>query len=170
LQAGTEVLVVSSWEKTANEKIELLKELGFKHLKFYPYWRGTKNYPGHVKLAITTGRHLVPPQVTRVINVGVRVLDLSTFVELIIELNLPQEIINDISQYYITKIISLVTNRLQALEQTENFKKRSQVILETVDQATIAVNENNRISFINPAAEKMLNTQLSQNQNWFNNP
>ncbi|MFZ7104077.1 MAG: sigma-54 interaction domain-containing protein [Peptococcaceae bacterium] len=162
LKEGTEVLVVSSWEETANEKITLLNKLGFGNLIFYPYWRGLKSYPKHIKYAITTGRHLVPPQVGRVINVGVRVLDLSTFVELIVELDLPKDIIDEISQHYLRAIINLVTKRLQISEQSENLKRRLQVILETVDQATIAVDENKRIMFINPAAEKLLNTTREQ--------
>ncbi|KJS23647.1 MAG: hypothetical protein VR72_00635 [Clostridiaceae bacterium BRH_c20a] len=156
LPPDTEALVVSTWKETAYEKVKLLHSYGIDKIKFYPYWRGLESYPKHVKLAITTGGHYVPPQITRKIDLGVRTLDLSTFMELITELDLPRETINEISNHYISTIINLGIRRIKAAEQSEDFKRKLQVILDTVDQAIIGIDQLNKIVVFNPAAESML--------------
>lgn len=156
LPPGTEALMSGSWEKTSSEKIELLKSFAINHITLHPYWPGKTPYPKHIKLAITTGRQHVPPEIEKVIDLGVRTLDLSTFVELIVELNLPREVINDISSHYIAAIINLAARRLKVAEQNEKFNKRLEVILGTIDQGIIAIDENERLALFNPTAEKML--------------
>ncbi len=156
LPPGTEVLVLGSWKETAMEKINLLQGFGMDKIKFHPYWHDCQVYPRHVQIAIDTGMHSAPPEIKRVINIGVRTLNLSTFVELIVELGLPREIVNDISQHYISTIVYSVVRRLKIAEQSENLKRRLQVILDRVDEAIIATDENQRIVVFNPAAEKQL--------------
>lgn len=156
LPPGSEALVIGSWEETAIEKISLLREFGISKIQLYPYWQGCTDYPRHVWLAIDTGQHQLPPEIKKVINIGVRALNLSTFVELIIELGLPRKIINEISQRYIATIIDSAMRRIMIAEQGEKLKRRLQVILNTVDQAIIAIDESHQVVVFNPAAEKQL--------------
>lgn len=157
LPQGTEALMVANWEDSAYEKITLLKRFAIDDkLKLYPYWLGNTAYPKHVRLAITTGSHPVPPEVAKVIDLGARIMDLSTIVELIIELNLPREVINDISNRYISEIISIASRRLKVAEQSERLKNRLEAILGTVDQGIIEIDEGGKVALLNPAAEKML--------------
>lgn len=156
LPPGSKVLVPASWEETAKEKIRLLRGYGLEQLEYYPYWPGCCDYPKNVHIAIVTGQHSLPPEIKTVINIGVRTLNLSTFVEMIIQFKLPLEIINDISQHYISTIINSTQRRLKIAEQGERLKKRLQVTLDTVEQAIIAVDEEDKLIVFNPAAEKQL--------------
>lgn len=157
LPQGTEALMVANWEDSAHEKITLLKHFAMDDkLILYPYWLGNTSYPKHVKLAITTGTHPVPPQVEKIIDLGARIMDLSTIVELIVELNLPREVINDISNHYISEIINIASRRLKVAEQSQKLKNRLEVILGTVDQGIIEIDEDGKVALLNPTAEKML--------------
>jgi transcriptional regulator with PAS, ATPase and Fis domain len=156
LPEGTEALMVGNWEEAAYEKIELLKHFAIDKLKLYPYWLGNTSYPKHVKVAITTGQHTVPPGIEKVIDIGARIMDLSTIVELIVELNLPREVINDISNHYISEIVTIASRRLKVAEQSERLKNRLEVILGTVDQGIIEIDEDGKVALLNPTAEKML--------------
>ena len=108
LSRGTEALILSNHEKTALEIIEVLKSFAIDNVVLHPRWPDKKTYPRHIKLAITAGQQPVPPEIERVIDLGVRTLNLSTLVELIIELDLPREIVNEISARYISAIISIL--------------------------------------------------------------
>ena len=162
LPPGIDVLVLGSWKDTAIEKINLLQGFGVDKIRLHPYWSGCLMYPRHVQIAIDTGEHTVPPEIKRVINIGVRTLNISTFVELIVELGLPWEIVNDISQHYISTIINSGVRRLKIAEQSEHLKKRLQVILDRVDEAIIAIDETCRIVVFNPAAEIQLGIEAEQ--------
>ncbi len=157
LSRGTEALILSNHEKTALEIIEVLKSFAIDNVVLHPRWPDKKTYPRHIKLAITAGQQPVPPEIERVIDLGVRTLNLSTLVELIIELDLPREIVNEISARYISAIISILHRRIELAEQNEKFKDRVQAILDTVDHGIIAIDEDQKIRLVNPAAEKMLN-------------
>ncbi|MEL7565307.1 MAG: sigma 54-interacting transcriptional regulator [Dehalobacterium sp.] len=157
LPRGSEVLVAGSWEETAREKIDLLRGFGLDKIRFYPYWHGCEDYPRHVRIAVVTSDQSIPPEVEWVIDIGVRTLNLSTFVEIIVKLDLPREIINDISKHYIATIFNSAERRLRIAEQSARLKQRLQVVLNTVDQAIVAIDESNQLVVFNPAAEKQLN-------------
>ncbi|MDR3591978.1 MAG: sigma 54-interacting transcriptional regulator [Negativicutes bacterium] len=156
LAPNTEVLMVSNFEATAYETIALFKNFAINNIRLHPYWPGKTSYPTHVKVAVTTGYHPAPPGIERVIDLGPRTLDLSTFVELIVELDLPRNVINDISGYYISTIVSMAARRLSIAEQNQKLKERLEVVLDTVDQGIIAVDQDEKICLFNPAAEAML--------------
>ncbi|ATW26122.1 sigma-54 interaction domain-containing protein [Candidatus Formimonas warabiya] len=156
LPKDSEVLVAGSWKETAQEKIDLLRGFGLDKIRFYPYWDGCEDYPRHVDIAVITSDQAIPPEIKRVIDIGVRTLDLSTFVEIIVKLDLPREIIDDISKHYIATIFHSAERRSKIAEQSARLKQRLQVVLNTVDQAIIAIDETNELVVFNPAAEKQL--------------
>lgn len=153
---GTEVLMVSNHEKTALKIIEDLGKLAIGNVVMHPHWPGKDTYPKHVKTAVAVGQHTVPAEIEQVINLGVRILDISTFVRLILELNLPCEIIDTISARYISAIVTILHRRLQMAAESEQLKNRLEAVLNTVDQGIIAVDNDATICIFNPAAEKML--------------
>lgn len=157
LPFGTEALVVSTWEETAKEKVELLHSYGLdKKIALHPYWIGNNDYPKHIHIAIDTGKHYLPPSITRTVNVGVRIIDISTFMEIIIELGLPRDCINEISSKYIRAFINSGIKLFDLAVQSDNLKRRIEEILSTVDHAIIAINESGEVVLVNPVATKML--------------
>lgn len=87
IPAHTDVLVVNNDAETSLETAALLYQLGVDHLRLIPYEAG-RDYRA-VKVAITPGeRDSVPADITTVIDVGHRCLDISTFIKIMHKLTL----------------------------------------------------------------------------------
>ncbi|MFZ5943226.1 MAG: sigma-54 interaction domain-containing protein [Bacillota bacterium] len=158
LLPGTQALVVANSEETTNMAIDLMKRMGIDYLDLIPYYPTITPHPDkNISLAITTGlSHLVPSHIKRTIDLGVKSIDLSTYVELIIEIGLPKELINKISQHYVTEIFNL-SKRIQTSAQiNSNLKRRLEVIIDTVDEAILAIDKEQQIILINSAFEQLL--------------
>lgn len=158
LTPGTTVLVAASSEETAKITIHLMQKIGIDYLEVIPYHPQTnKPIPSNIEIAITTGlRQCIPPNVKKVIDLGVKGLDLSTYVEIIIETDLPRELINNISQYYLKQIFNLSRRKHNVAELNNNLKRKLEVIINTVDEAMLALNKETEIILINSALENLL--------------
>jgi len=158
LLPGTRTLVVANSEETTNTSINILKNMGIDYIELVPYYPGITPQPDkNITLAITTGlSHLVPSHIKRTIDLGVKGIDLSTYVELIIEAGLPKELINNISRHYVREIFDL-SKRVQTTAQiNNNLKRRLEVIINTVDEAILAIDKEQEIILINSAFEQLL--------------
>jgi len=104
LNTGEEVLLVSNYPSTANETIELLKEMGIDHIKFIPYYPGCKETIRDI--AVTPGgKHIVPKGVKRIIDIGLKIIDISSIIEIFLKLNLPTEELPILSAEYSKEMI-----------------------------------------------------------------
>lgn len=164
LVPGTRALVVAFWEDAVVDTINCLRKLGINYLELIPYYPdGKMEIPKDVTVAITPGlANLVPLNIKKVVDVGVRGIDISTFAELIGHLNLSKEIINEISDFYIKNIFNLSLKQYKMASLNEELKMKMEVILNTVDEAIVAVNEENRVIVFNPVAEKILDINSVQ--------
>lgn len=158
LQRGTKTLLVGNTYQTVKRGIDLINKIGIDYIELIPYYPGCDSgIADDTYTAITTGSpHLVPPNVKRIIDIGVVGLDLSTFVELITKLKIPNEIINNISQNYLKEIYDLSLRIQITAQDNYEIKQRFEKIINTVNEAIIAVDENGDIELINNWAENLL--------------
>lgn len=106
LDTGKNVLLVSNYLQSAKETIDLLKELGIDHIRYHPYYPGCNQEI--LDTAITPGGlHIIPNGVKRVIDIGVRIIDISSIIEIFLKLNLPTENIPMLSAKYTKDMIRL---------------------------------------------------------------
>ncbi len=158
LSPGTEAVVVGTSAETAAQAVDLLRRFGFDYLSLRPYHPGAAaEAPGEAGLAITMGlAHLVPPAVSRVIDIGIRQIDLSTLAEILQRLQLPGEILNEVSFYYASALLQITLKRQKIALLNETLKRNIEVILNSVDESIVATDGQNNLSLVNPAAEKLL--------------
>lgn len=149
IEPKTKVLVVSNHKYTANETINLLKGLGIDHLKYTPYTPGDTFYEKEV--AITPGADfLVPDGIDKTVDIGVKLIDISTILEVLFTLKLPLHNSNLLIANYTKKLINLNKYSTQLNMILEG-------ILSTSRDGIIAVDEDNKIMFLNDTAEKLIN-------------
>lgn len=158
LEPTSRVLVVGTTEETAGNTIEILDNLGFRHFEYFRYYPGTLDaLPEGVEIAITTGlAYLVPRQIERIIDLGGKGIDLSTFAEILKYLDMPMTLLNDMSHFYLEAIVNNTVRIRDFGKVNEALRKRLEVILDTVDEAIIAVEASCNVMVFNPAAEKLL--------------
>ena len=75
---GTKALLVNFDHRTCMHTITSMYASGFRDVELFPYY-GTGEYDRSIKLAITPNEgHLVPPQISQVINVGESSVDMNS--------------------------------------------------------------------------------------------
>ncbi len=156
LESGTDILVVATNEETCWLVIDLIKSFGINYLNLHPYYPGINQHPQNITLAITTGlKDLMPPQVEKVIDVGVKGLDLSTFARIIQYFKIPLEVLDKISHTYLESLLRVTQQQQKTARRHEDLKKNVEDIINTVNEALIAININHEITFFNLEAEKV---------------
>ena len=79
---GTRIAVVNVTKFMAEEVIAQLCQAGYGHLQFFPYYPGCPPLEG-VELAVTPGEpQLIPPWARKSMDLGPRLIDIATIVEL----------------------------------------------------------------------------------------
>lgn len=85
---GTDVLVVNDIPENVREVIHLLNEIGLDHLTYHPYAPGDKHDKA-IHFALAPGEiDLIPDEIPIKIDIGARIIDISTIIEILIRLNL----------------------------------------------------------------------------------
>lgn len=158
LTPGTKAMVVAVSEEAAISTINIIKSFGINYLELHSYYPGCGiDVPSDITIAITPGvDYLVPRSIKKVVDVGVRGIDISTFGELIQYLNLPKDVINGISHDYIKAILNLSLKHYKTASINAGLKRKMEIILKTVDEAIVAIDENYMIIVFNSAAERLL--------------
>ena len=161
IDPGTKVLVIGPYREAAEQTIDIMKSFGIIYLDFVPFYPeiSATIMPQNASMAITTGQSqsLVPFGVNETVELGPKAIDLSTIVELIYHLNgVTNKIVNSISHDYISAIFDLSAKQSEFALLNKTLKRKLEVILDTVDQAIVAIDESHKIVVINPVAEKTL--------------
>ena len=82
LPAGKSVLLVNISFEVTMESISLFQQLGLNHLEFVPCYPGVVDLP-RLEVAVTPGeQRYVPPFVKQVVDIGDRVMDIHTIMEI----------------------------------------------------------------------------------------
>lgn len=159
---GTDVLLVNDMVSTANQTVALLQTLGIDHINYYSYAPQMINCP-HLKTAITPGeKELVPDFVEHVIDIKIRLIDITTLVEILLQLKILNGYADFLSAKYIQDIIYLIKNSVKMIKYNEKVKTQLQTILHTVHDGIVATDEEGNISVVNPVAEQLLDVKSEQ--------
>lgn len=150
---GTKLALVNDLLESAEETISLLYELGARHIELIPA------YPGNIpdtEMVITPGEsQLVPPHVKQIIDIGQRVVDVSTIIDILTRFSLLNDETRKMIAAYSEQIIP--RNRglqmtLQALMNTKNLLHKS---LNLVPDGVIAYDNQGYITLFNQSAEQI---------------
>lgn len=157
LPKGKKVLVINHPKETTIETICSLKEMGIDHLEYVPYWKESGIDIRGFDTAISPGMiHLCPEEIENKIDIGSRPIAFSTFAEILIYFGLEIELIDKFAYEHIRRLVNAGHKISEAYRRAEGLRKNLQAIFNEIDDAIVSVNEHNRISEFNPAAEKLL--------------
>ncbi|HZG17520.1 MAG TPA: sigma 54-interacting transcriptional regulator [Candidatus Bathyarchaeia archaeon] len=160
LNAGTRCLFVQNDWKTTVESIEFLQRLGFEHLEFVPYAPGMELSEAQMKkidAAITHGwPELVPPSVDQVIDLGNRPIDLTTIFDIAQHFRLSVDKANFYTADFFRDFVQLGRSLSISINNEKQLKKKLESILNAVHEGIIGIDEEERITFFNEDAGKIL--------------
>ncbi len=156
ISAGTKAMLVNLSVEMALETISLIYYLGVNHIELVPVYPGIKQIP-ELKVAITPGelRH-VPKNVEKIIDVGHRILDSNTIVEIALKLNLGQLLQkecfieyfkNTVTNSYSLEVLTSKTNRLE---------NQFEILLKVLEEGIIEIGLQGYILACNKSAEDII--------------
>lgn len=139
------------------ETIGLLYQLGFDHINFIPVYPNMENIPD-LDIAITTGEaRYVPENVRETYDLGHRLMDENTIVELLINLDLA-DILNDSSiNSYFNELVKNNTGIEYLLSKSDILSNQLNTLLSLMDKGIIYVDSQSTIISCNGNAEKIVN-------------
>lgn len=156
LPVGTEVMLVNDVDSAALESITSLQKLGLDHLRYVPFTPGTSPVPD-IAIAITPGeKDFVPQGVTRIIDMGPRLIDLTTILEILRHFDLAETGSLNLSEKYMNKIVQLGKALAAQNFATSALNSHLQLVLDGVREGILAFDSRGRVTVYNENLENIL--------------
>ncbi|WP_347562556.1 sigma 54-interacting transcriptional regulator [Clostridium sp. AWRP] len=153
---GTKALVVNNAKSATLETISLLYRIGVNNITLIPYDEN-QNYE-NIKFAITPGEvSRVPKYIEKVIDIGNRCIDISTFINISNKLMFKSRVIDTRLFKYSEKIVNLDIGIKDKYKELYIKNEDLNAVLNMSKEGIIFTDLDGRISFYNNAFEKLFN-------------
>ncbi|TWH58089.1 sigma-54 interacting transcriptional regulator [Desulfitobacterium sp. LBE] len=152
----SKILVVNDSHVSTIEIIRLLNGTGFDQFIYTPYWPDCQLQSFDYDYIITPGqRHLCPEGLAPVIDIGPRILDFISIVEILQAIHLLDERSNLVAAKYVKQIISQGW-------QLSNVNEFLYKVINSVDDGLLSYDEHGNITLINSSANEILNLGMGE--------
>ena len=160
---GQKVMLVNSSADRAMDSVALLYQLGVDHIEIIPVYPGMTEPPA-VDIAISPDEdEFVPEWVKQTINIGNRVMDISTVVDIAMKLELGHMLLTKPIQDYFNRIMQVRSGGIKKLlGKNSQLSDQLDILLQIVDDGLIGVYANGIIYFCNEAAESIIGHKRSE--------
>ena len=153
---NTKVLVVNDTKETTLETVSLLYQIGVNHLNLIPYEEG-KDY-SEIKIAITPNvRGKVPAYIQKIIDIGNRCIDISTFIQIISKLRIDNKEIRNRLIKYSDIIITLDSGIKKQYKELYVKNEELDMVINLSNEGIMLVDNEENILLSNRSLEKILN-------------
>ncbi|MEE6449235.1 sigma 54-interacting transcriptional regulator [Gottfriedia acidiceleris] len=155
IEEGTKVLVVNDDFHSTVELIQSLYQLGINHLEYFPFKSDQQYYPD-INLSVSPGEtHLSPSYIKHVLDIGVRLFDISTILHIVEYFHFNDNIATLISEKYLRNIIELHRELFNAKQSVKKVNRHIQSVVNTVDDGILAIDGYKRITVLNDRINKL---------------
>lgn len=159
LPPGTKAMLVNDDQESAADTVALLYELGAKHLELVPVYPQMPQ-PPCLEMAITPGEaHLVPPGVKKILDIGDRVVDGSTVVDILSKFGLFDEAANKMVSRYMSETIPRSPGMMAALGRLAEMRTQIEQVVSLVRDGVVAFDAEGRVTLLNRRAEAIVGRQ-----------
>lgn len=160
---GKKVLIVNDHVESVEETIALLYELGINHLDFVPYYPNYSPQMENIEIAITPNEiELVPKNVKYIVNMGERMVDVNTVINILTRLDLFDSKTYNLIPNYSEEIVSRYYGLQTTLSDLEDTRSILLQTMNMIDSGVIAYDKYHEILFLNETAEKIFLTNSAK--------
>ncbi len=157
LPPGESVYLINDSKQSTEIVIEQLNIFGLNQYNFIPYYPGCGEPNLNIQYAVTLGEiKLVPAHIKTIIDIGNRIVDISTIIEIIVYFNLPISLVNEITKNYINHILQVLKLTNSQLNEAMNTKMLTQSIVNNVSTGLCLIDKNGFIKLVNQSFINML--------------
>ena len=162
LLEGSEMYVLNDFKSSAYDAVRLFETLGLNQFRYIPFYPGAKD-EGVARPLITFGEyddqcHYLPRCIEKIIDVGIRTIDISTIVEIMLRLGLPDEKMHQVTAKYVKDLIALTR---EINHNNESMRREMETVVQTVDEGIITLDARDNVLVFNAATEKIFNLSSS---------
>ncbi|MFK9092675.1 sigma-54 interaction domain-containing protein [Bacillus salipaludis] len=153
---GKMVYLVSDLKQSTEETIRILKETGI-DLEFRPFY--SQEEPNKdIRIAVTPGEpQLVPAHIKNVINIGSRLIDISTLVELFNYFKIsPFSSTTHLSARFMQSVVDITKELSDEMFRSKLLQKSLESIIQNMDDAVLVYNNSLQIEVFNQHAGEIL--------------
>jgi len=155
IPVGTKAMLVNDTLEAAEDTIALIYELGAKHLLLTPVYPGLEHTP-KLELAITPGEmEYIPNGVKEVLDIGPRVFDITTLMDITAKFNLMRKLGNTFLLTYMEQIIPHSVGLKGALGNVVTARRQLGTILDTVNEGVWAYDCQGKVIIFNRVMEQL---------------
>lgn len=160
LPAGTSVLLVNYSVEMTMDTISLFHQLGLNHLEFVPCYPGIVNVP-KLAVAVTPGeRKHVPAFVKRVIDIGDRVMDARTIIDIATGLGLERLLKEERFVEYFKSIRMSPDSVTSLFDRTSILESQLSSLLDVLDDGIVIIENTGLVYAGNRKAHEVLGTEV----------
>lgn len=157
LDGNKSAYVVNINSFMANETLATLYSLGIKKMKLFPFYKGISDYK-KVDYIITPNEfECIPNTDAEIINIGNRVFDISTILDIIAYLNIERKLSEKIIKKYFLKVPTYWKGLRNTLYDKKMLAGQLDVVLNEFDNGIILCDEKGLILLSNSKASEILN-------------
>lgn len=143
LPEGSEVYVLNDFKSSAYDAVRLFETLGLNQFRYIPFYPGARD-EGVARPLITFGEyddqcHYLPRCIEKIIDVGIRTIDISTIVEIMLRLGLPDEKMHQVTAKYVKDLIALTREINHLNHNNESMRREMETVVQTVDEGIITL-------------------------------
>lgn len=160
IPAGTKAMLVNLSMGMCIETIALIYQMGADHIELTPVYPEMKGIP-KLDLAITPGesRHVPKNACTRVVDIGHRLLDTSTIIEIALKLDAEHLLEEEKFKNYFDSIVTNSYSLEKLTGRTNTLESQFDILLKTLNDGIIGVNSEGTIFAFNESAEKIIGAE-----------
>lgn len=160
IPANKYVYLVNDSENTCRLGIQLLKSHGFSQYHYVPYYPGCVDADKSIQYAVTLGEaRYAPKHIPNVIDIGARIVDISTIAEIVSYFNLSMSLVDVITKNYINQFVQLLKISNHQLSQATNTKFITQSIVSNIDSGICLVDSGGIVTMVNRTFVKVMGIQ-----------
>lgn len=157
LPEGKKVLLVNDVKETAYEAIDELKSIGIDYLDYIPYYPQMDEDISNVEIAITPGeKDKVPSGIKKIYDIGPRIIDFTTIIEILDKLNMLDNNNYEFSQKYLKKIINLTKKTALYANEISDLNEHLRMVIDSLNDGLIVYDSNGIISIVNEKLKRDL--------------
>jgi len=161
LPNGTRALFVNMTEAMAREAIAQLEQFGITHIKWIPFYPGAV-LTEKVDLAVTPDEvRYIPKEIENYINLGQRSCTSGMMIEIALRLELEFLLETERFKDYFKEIATSNYSFDQMFARSIRLESQFHILMETLQDGVVGVNEKNEIFACNSCAEQITKTEAS---------
>jgi transcriptional regulator with PAS, ATPase and Fis domain len=156
LPKDTKAILVNINPKVCMETISLIFQLGCKNVDLIPVYPGLTDIPD-ISLAVTPGEsRYVPDCVDKVIDIGQRIFDMSTIVDIAVKLGIDEKLGDSKIRKYFNDIVPISFGLEKVLSTNDSLNSKFEALLGIMNQGIIITNSNGLVYSYNKSAENII--------------